>query len=125
MARDDLSDGKSHKFWAASVEGEELTTNWGRIGTDGQSKTKSLGSSEAADKELAKLIRAKTKKGYVLVSESAAAAKPAAAKPAATKPAEPDPEPAEPILSDLPDESVANTAGLEKHMPVTRGAVKP
>ncbi|MFK8003880.1 MAG: DUF4132 domain-containing protein, partial [Polyangiales bacterium] len=129
MTRYELSDGKSHKFWAASVDGEELTTNWGRIGTDGQSKTKTLASPEAADKELAKLIRAKTKKGYVLVSESAAPAKPAAAKPTATKPAtkpaEPDPEPAEPILSDLPDESVANTAGLEKHMPVTRGAVKP
>lgn len=139
MTRYELSDGKSHKFWAASVDGEELTTNWGRIGTDGQSKTKSLGSPEAADKELAKLIRAKTKKGYVLVGQSAAPAKPAAAKPAAEKSptvtvekpaasASAKPAAAKPAASasaDLPDESVANVAGFKKHMPVTRGSVKP
>lgn len=175
MTRYELSDGKSHKFWAASVEGAELTTNWGRIGTDGQSKTKTLTSPEAADKELAKLIRAKTKKGYALVSESAAAkpaaantakakpakakpakaktakaktakAKPAKAKPAAGKPAAAEPaaarlnefskpsatkrsessvKPADPVVSNLPDESVANTTGFEKYMPITRGSVRP
>lgn len=152
MVRYELSDGKSHKFWAAEVDGGELTTQWGRIGTDGQSKTKSLDSPEAADKELAKLIRAKTKKGYVLVGESAAPVKPAkptaeksvakpdAAKPAAAKPAaeetavekpagsssaEPvDAKPVAAASADLPDETVANMAGIEKFMPVTRGSVK-
>lgn len=149
MDRYELSDGKSHKFWAAEVDGGELTTQWGRIGTDGQSKTKSLGSPEAADKELTKLIRAKTKKGYVLVGESDAPAKPTAtkptaeksvAKPAVAKPAAEEtvvekpagsssvePAAAKPVAAasaGLPDESVANMAGIEKFMPVTRGSVK-
>lgn len=122
MDRYELSDGKSHKFWAAEVEGGELTTKWGRIGTDGQSKTKSLGSAEAADKELTKLIRAKTKKGYLRVGEDApTVAKPAAAKQAAAKPTS--------VVSasdDLPDETVVDAAALAKFTPpVTHGAAKP
>lgn len=69
--RYELSDGKSHKFWVIQVEGEDVSTRWGRIGTKGQAKTKSLGSPDAARSEADKQIRAKTKKGYALVEDSA------------------------------------------------------
>ena len=40
--------GSSNKFWRAKVEGADVTVNYGRIGSDGQSKTKSHGSADAA-----------------------------------------------------------------------------
>jgi predicted DNA-binding WGR domain protein len=57
-------DGAS-KFWEGSVAGSELTTRWGKLGTSGQSATKSFASADAADKELAKLVKQKRGKGYV------------------------------------------------------------
>jgi len=60
----------SAKFWEGSVEGSILTVNFGRIGTAGQSKDKDMGSPEAAQRELAKLIREKTGKGYVADEET-------------------------------------------------------
>ncbi|MEM9194156.1 MAG: WGR domain-containing protein [Myxococcota bacterium] len=61
----EFSDGSSNKFWRARVEGGDLTTNWGRIGTDGQTKTKSIGSPDAALAELEKQANGKRKKGYI------------------------------------------------------------
>jgi DNA ligase 1 len=57
-------EGASSKFWEVSVSGSELTTRWGRIGTDGQSKTKTFASPDAARTEADKLIAEKTDKGY-------------------------------------------------------------
>jgi DNA ligase-1 len=54
----------SHKFWEISVSGAALTTRWGKVGTDGQCKTKDFVSDEKAEAEAAKLIAEKTKKGY-------------------------------------------------------------
>jgi predicted DNA-binding WGR domain protein len=54
----------SHKFWEISVSGAALTTRWGKVGTDGQCKTKDFVSDEKAEAEAAKLIVEKTKKGY-------------------------------------------------------------
>ena len=36
MARYELNDGKSHKFWEVEREGSSVTTRWGRVGTQGQ-----------------------------------------------------------------------------------------
>jgi predicted DNA-binding WGR domain protein len=47
------------------MSGSDVTTRWGRIGTDGQSKTKSLKDEAAAKKEYDKLVAEKTGKGYV------------------------------------------------------------
>ena len=58
-------EGGSSKFWRARIEGTTLYVNYGRIGTQGQTQLKQLGSLEAAEKELAKLEREKRKKGYV------------------------------------------------------------
>ncbi len=57
-------DGAS-KFWEGVVEGTSLTVRFGKIGTAGQTKTKSFASAAEAEKELAKLVKEKRGKGYV------------------------------------------------------------
>ena len=64
MRHFELIEGKSSKFWQIEVSGTELTTTWGRIGTAGQSKTKSFADAAKATAEAAKLIAEKTGKGY-------------------------------------------------------------
>lgn len=54
----------SSKFWEIARTGAEVTTSWGRLGTDGQTKTKRLASETAAQKEVEKQIRDKSGKGY-------------------------------------------------------------
>ena len=46
--RFELVSGKSSKFWEVSVDGTDVTTRYGRIGTGGQSKTKSFADADAA-----------------------------------------------------------------------------
>ncbi len=58
-------DGTSSKFWEISVSGADLTTRWGKIGTSGQSKTKTFADDAKAQAEADKLIASKTKEGYV------------------------------------------------------------
>ncbi len=60
-------DGSSSKFWEITLSGSDVTTRWGRIGSDGQSKTKSFSSPEKARTEYEKLIAEKSEKGYVEV----------------------------------------------------------
>lgn len=62
--RFEFVEGTSSKFWEVSVSGCDLTTTWGRIGTPGQSKTKTFPTAEKAQAELDKLINEKTGKGY-------------------------------------------------------------
>ena len=56
-------DGSS-KFWEVSVSGNDLTTRWGKIGSAGQTKTKTFATPEKAQQEADKLIAEKTGKGY-------------------------------------------------------------
>ncbi len=42
MRRFEYSDDKSNKFWEISWDDDGVTTRWGRMGTDGQSKTKAV-----------------------------------------------------------------------------------
>jgi DNA ligase 1 len=62
--RFELSDGTSNKFWEVAVGGTEMTVTFGRIGSAGQSKTKSFASEGAATAEAKKLMEEKTAKGY-------------------------------------------------------------
>jgi DNA ligase-1 len=57
--------GSSSKFWEVSHAGSEMTTRWGRIGSSGQSKTKSFADEAAAVKAAEKLVAEKTAEGYV------------------------------------------------------------
>jgi len=60
----EYKDEKSAKFWKINVEGTSHTVTYGKIGTDGQSKTKTFETAEKATKDAEKLVKAKTKKGY-------------------------------------------------------------
>lgn len=84
MQRYELIEGTSSKFWEIDVSGRELTVRFGRIGTSGQSKTKSFADAAAAQKEWEKLVKEKTGKGYALASTSSATltAAPPAPEPA-------------------------------------------
>ncbi len=66
MPRYEFKEGSSSKFWEIEMSGTEVTTRWGKIGTDGQEKTKDFGTEEKAQKEHDKLVAEKTKKGYAL-----------------------------------------------------------
>jgi predicted DNA-binding WGR domain protein len=57
--------GSSAKFWEVSQSGCDMTTRWGRIGSAGQSKTKSFPDEAAATKAVERLIAEKTGEGYV------------------------------------------------------------
>lgn len=78
MARYELSDGKSNKFWEIAIDGAVLTVTFGRIGTAGTSSTKVLGSPAGAKYEHDKLVAEKTKKGYKLAAAAPAKAQAAA-----------------------------------------------
>jgi len=68
--RFEFIEGNSAKFWEVSVAGSQVTVTFGRIGTAGQTQTKSLANPAAAQNHADKLIRQKLGKGYI---ESAAA----------------------------------------------------
>jgi uncharacterized protein (TIGR02996 family) len=59
-----FSDAKSHKFWTIDVQGSAFTVTYGKVGTAGQTQTKTFPSAEKAQAEADKLIREKTGKGY-------------------------------------------------------------
>ncbi len=58
-------EGKSSKFWEITVDETSVTVRFGRIGTNGQSQTKTFGDEDAAAAHAEKLIAEKTGKGYV------------------------------------------------------------
>jgi uncharacterized protein (TIGR02996 family) len=60
-----FSDAKSHKFWNVDVQGTSFTVTYGKVGSAGQTTTKSFPSAEKAQAEADKLIKEKTGKGYV------------------------------------------------------------
>ncbi|MCH9686290.1 MAG: WGR domain-containing protein, partial [Deltaproteobacteria bacterium] len=92
-----LVDGSSRKFWRARVEGGNLTINYGRIGTNGQTQLKQLGTEDKARAELEKVGKSKRRKGYEDAGDAAPAASAA---------------PAAPALSVVPESSRDTTATL-------------
>lgn len=98
MARYEFNDGGSAKFWEVAVDGATLTVRFGRIGTQGQAKSKDFASPAAAEREEAKLIKEKTGKGYVLAGE----ASPAPVSAAAAAAIAPSPDSRPPAASEAP-----------------------
>jgi len=60
----EYQDEKSHKFWEIEVKENTYAVTYGKIGTDGQSKTKEFESDEKAVLESEKVTKQKLKKGY-------------------------------------------------------------
>lgn len=69
--RFEFKDGGSSKFWEVRQQGAELHIGWGRIGTAGQSQTKSFADGAAATAAMSKLVAEKVNKGYVDVAAAA------------------------------------------------------
>jgi len=101
MRRFELREGTANKFWQFALEGADVLVSWGKIGTSGQSQTKSFATPKAALAAAEKLVAEKTKKGYSEVAPSdtdAPAGKPKApskaqSAPEALAPTEVEPEP--------------------------------
>ena len=65
MARHfEFVEGNSAKFWEVTTSGKDVTIRFGRIGTDGQTQTKSFSDSAAAQKHADKMVAQKLGKGY-------------------------------------------------------------
>ena len=63
--RFELVEGGSAKFWEVALDGVSVTVRYGRIGSEGQAKTKQLADEAAALRHVDDLIREKTGKGYI------------------------------------------------------------
>jgi uncharacterized protein (TIGR02996 family) len=70
----EFRDGASNKFWSIELNDRETTVAFGRVGTTGQTRTKSFPSSAAARAAHDKLIEEKVAKGYVEKTASPAPA---------------------------------------------------
>ena len=57
-----FQDFKSQKFWSVVVVGTDITVNYGKLGTDGQTQVKNYATTEEAEKAASKLIAEKTRK---------------------------------------------------------------
>jgi uncharacterized protein (TIGR02996 family) len=66
------SDARSHKFWNIEVSGTGLTVTYGKVGSAGQTQTKTFATAEKAQAEADKLVREKLKKGYAETTPKAA-----------------------------------------------------
>ncbi len=91
----EFQDGKSNKFWAISVSGDSHTARYGKIGSKGQSTTKTFPTAEKAQADADKLIAEKTGKGYKETTVGGA-----------TEASEPEPPAEEPEV--VPKKAAAN-----------------
>ncbi len=66
----ELVEGNSSKFWHVEQKAKTQTVHYGRIGTNGQTKTKSFETAALAKASVEKLIQQKLKKGYVEVERA-------------------------------------------------------
>ena len=119
MRRFELSEGTSNKFWQIELAGASVTVTWGRIGTAGQTQTKSFDTSTKAQSEHDKLVKEKIKKGYTetggggtSVASAVSTPKPKPAAAAAAPPKTGAPAPAPAPRKQEPAAPLAVTAGL-------------
>ncbi|GDY07009.1 hypothetical protein LBMAG52_04950 [Planctomycetia bacterium] len=62
--RFEFVEGSSSKFWEISTGGNNLTVRYGRIGTNGQTQTKSFTNPDTAAQYAEKQVASKLAKGY-------------------------------------------------------------
>lgn len=63
--RFEFVEGTSSKFYEVEVTGNKVSVTFGRIGTTGQTQTKSFPSPSEAQKHADKQVAQKLKKGYI------------------------------------------------------------
>ncbi|HEV2819011.1 MAG TPA: DUF4132 domain-containing protein [Solirubrobacteraceae bacterium] len=85
MRRFEYVGGTSAKFWEIKRDGTEVTVRFGRLGTDGQTRTKDLGTRAAATAHVDSAVAEKLEKGYVEVGASAQEPMPVAPETAAAE----------------------------------------
>lgn len=68
IRRFELNSDSSAKFWQITLSDLTLTTRYGRMGTNGQQTAKTFAATSQASRELERLVKEKTAKGYVEVS---------------------------------------------------------
>jgi predicted DNA-binding WGR domain protein len=66
-----VQEGSSNKFYTMVVEGSTLTTRWGPIGKEGQSKAEAFATPAEADLAFVKGLRGKLAKGYTAADPEA------------------------------------------------------
>ncbi|EMM72226.1 leucine rich repeat protein [Leptospira weilii str. 2006001855] len=79
-------DATSNKFWNIEAAGNTFTVTYGKIGTNGQTQTKSFDTEEKCLKEAQKLLSEKLKKGYQSSGETDIAVSTASPKSEEKKP---------------------------------------
>lgn len=67
LRRFEFVEGGSKKFWEIGQTGCDMTVRYGRIGTNGQTQTKTFPDEARTAREVQKLIAEKVKKGYAEV----------------------------------------------------------
>ncbi|WP_257008845.1 WGR domain-containing protein, partial [Burkholderia sp. AU4i] len=124
MRRFELIEGNSSKFWEVEQEGSGLNIRWGRIGTAGQSQTKSFADDAKARAALDKLVKEKTGKGYaeVAVAAGASIGATAAKPPAVASPATPAAVPQAPTDAEPGGNAQPAAAKAAKGVPPTPSA---
>jgi uncharacterized protein (TIGR02996 family) len=70
MPRYERKDATTHKFWEIEVQGSEITTRWGEVGTEGETAKKTFPSRYHTKQEYKKVVAERTKFGYLLVEDS-------------------------------------------------------
>lgn len=68
----ELSEGSSVRFWEVWIDGVEVRTRHGRIGSGGQAEVEGLASPREAEEHSQKLILQKTIEGYAEVDRTGA-----------------------------------------------------
>jgi predicted DNA-binding WGR domain protein len=63
--RFECTEGGSRKFWQIRQQGNEVTVDFGRIGTQGQTQLKQFSNEQRAQQEVSKLVAEKLKRGYI------------------------------------------------------------
>ncbi len=129
----EFKDGTSNKFWAISVAGDSHTVRFGKIGTNGQAKTKSFATAEKAKADADKLIVEKTGKGYKETTGGAAAdpddetdlgADEGGSPPPPPKPAPKPPAKTAKVAEPEDDEDDEDEAPAKKPAPAKKAASK-
>lgn len=67
MPRAEYRDDKASKYWLIEIDGSEITTQWGRIGSTGEINTNEYADTIEAQQHYEKQIDAKINEGYELL----------------------------------------------------------